>query len=543
MTLKERLIPGAVILAGLAAHTTQMGRSLWLDEAWVANCIQSPSLRQMFYFERWVQTTPPLFLFLSRLWTSVFGNGEVAMRTVSWLAAAACVILMAMILQKVFGSALSLLGVTFLVTNYYAGKYAQQVKQYSTDMLAGVILLVVIWIWMESDGRKPSLWAVTLAGVSCLLLSYTTAFWLPSLILAVLLPWPKETAGGPAAASGPGTWRWKPAVAIAVLLGGAAVAAYVVFVLPNRPPRLYINPDVRFLGSDNFLYSFVEFADNVCQLMLPQVNRAAAAVSWLLGALVLLGALACGVRAARGERRARTVFLAAVLPVVTGMGMSLAHQYPLLDYPRYIIWMLPFCVMMILYALEPLWLRLNGAARGWLESVPAQALLGVLCLAVVAGFNLLQHRVQEKWENVRGAMEYMRANSQPNDTVYVQGGVNEPFEYYRQLLGWSPQNIYWGTTEWPCCARNVELRVTNPKARQMEEEMDQLAAGSGGRIWFLLPGVEDGRWSTGLRELFLNTLPSHMKAAGWNTSEIRTLPGVLVIVVERGSPAPASAKP
>ncbi len=42
-----------------------IGRSLWLDEAWVANSIHAPSLREMFYYPDWLQTNPPSFLLLS----------------------------------------------------------------------------------------------------------------------------------------------------------------------------------------------------------------------------------------------------------------------------------------------------------------------------------------------------------------------------------------------------------------------------------------------------------------------------------------------
>ena len=40
-------------------------RSLWLDEAWVANSVHAPTLHGMFYYPNWLQTSPPLFLLLA----------------------------------------------------------------------------------------------------------------------------------------------------------------------------------------------------------------------------------------------------------------------------------------------------------------------------------------------------------------------------------------------------------------------------------------------------------------------------------------------
>jgi hypothetical protein len=50
-----------------------IGRSLWLDEAWVANSINAPALGGMFHYPNWLQTSPPLFLLLARGAVGMFG--------------------------------------------------------------------------------------------------------------------------------------------------------------------------------------------------------------------------------------------------------------------------------------------------------------------------------------------------------------------------------------------------------------------------------------------------------------------------------------
>jgi 4-amino-4-deoxy-L-arabinose transferase-like glycosyltransferase len=154
-TRLKLIVFAVVIVAGLSTHIPQMKISLWLDEAWVANSIVAPTFSRMLYYDRWVQSTPPLFLTLSRLVTSVFGSSEVALRAVAWLAGAASVVIMAGVLRRMFSPILALFGTTLLLTNYYAGSYAQQVKQYSTDLLASVVFFALIWKCLEHPEAGP----------------------------------------------------------------------------------------------------------------------------------------------------------------------------------------------------------------------------------------------------------------------------------------------------------------------------------------------------------------------------------------------------
>src|SRR6516162_9211665 len=106
MTIQQKGFPGGrrysqfeqytfavVILLGVLARTSLLSKSLWLDEAWVANSVLEPSWRQMFYYERWAQTTPPLVLVSMRGAVHLFGSGEIALRGVPFVAGAGAVVL------------------------------------------------------------------------------------------------------------------------------------------------------------------------------------------------------------------------------------------------------------------------------------------------------------------------------------------------------------------------------------------------------------------------------------------------------------------
>src|ERR1044071_1233527 len=67
------LILGGILVFGAIMRLSYLDRSLWLDEAWVANSIQAPTLTEAFYYGDWLQTTPPLFVVVSRVITTLFG--------------------------------------------------------------------------------------------------------------------------------------------------------------------------------------------------------------------------------------------------------------------------------------------------------------------------------------------------------------------------------------------------------------------------------------------------------------------------------------
>jgi len=71
---------GGLLLAGAIVRLSYLERSLWLDEAWVANSIQSPTLYGALYYDDWLQTTPPLFVVMSRVIATLFGTSNVAFR-------------------------------------------------------------------------------------------------------------------------------------------------------------------------------------------------------------------------------------------------------------------------------------------------------------------------------------------------------------------------------------------------------------------------------------------------------------------------------
>src|SRR5262249_32001464 len=71
---RERLPSAAcltVVLAAVWMAYRGLGLSLWNDEAWLANSGLAADLRGMFFYDHWLQVTPPGFLLVLRFIVSL----------------------------------------------------------------------------------------------------------------------------------------------------------------------------------------------------------------------------------------------------------------------------------------------------------------------------------------------------------------------------------------------------------------------------------------------------------------------------------------
>lgn len=201
----------AIVLIGLGAALRFEGfeRSLWLDEAWVANSLLEPNLGQTFQYERWLQTTPPGFLLLARGGVALFGKSNWAFRIVPYLLSLLSLVVLALAIRafvptrRFFVLPLALAAVVFAPE---AIAYSRLLKQYSGDVAGAACLL-----WMGLRQRKHLLWALPLAPY----FSYPSVFLLPGLLWLAPRRW----------------WT-------VTLVGASTVMLYIFFIAPNQSNAL-----------------------------------------------------------------------------------------------------------------------------------------------------------------------------------------------------------------------------------------------------------------------------------------------------------------
>ena len=123
------LVLGGLLVAGVITRIHLLDRSLWLDEAWVANSIRAASLHEAIYYNDWLQTTPPLFIALSRLVTAVFGTSNVAFRALPALSGIVSLLLFSFLALRLLKPSFALIAILLFVSSPRVILYSQSLKQ------------------------------------------------------------------------------------------------------------------------------------------------------------------------------------------------------------------------------------------------------------------------------------------------------------------------------------------------------------------------------------------------------------------------------
>jgi hypothetical protein len=473
-----------IAVTGLTTRLSLASLPLGPDDAWVANSVLAPSLKEMFFYPKWLQTTPPLFLLMARFLTFL-GGSEWVLRLVPLLACVVSVVLMGMVLNKLFSPTLAIFGTLFLATNNWSIKYSEQVKQYTTDMLVSTLFVFFLFRYFDRPTRR-NFSALILAGTVGIFLSYAAIFWFPVVVVAVIVISREDVdAASERREARQRSPEWAARVITAVVAYGLSlVLVDVFFIRGNRMPNLADWWITGFIGSGGLISSFGRFLVILCDLLAPQHGVPLARwISFALGMVVLGGLIRAAVQSIGGDRRARNLLIVSTLPVSVAIVVSALRQYPLLA-PRMLIWTLPLCTVLLAYAAEPFW-RFLIAKTGELQSTATTLAITVLICGLIMAVYL--GRSHSSGMDGRSAVALLKRNVEPGDLIFVRGGTEEQFAYYTGLQGWRPPSHFIGNTNLPCCLRTPQ--VVGPRLEEMGFANDihsfaQIATGN--RAWFFL---------------------------------------------------------
>lgn len=118
--------------------------SLWMDEALLALNIISRPLEMLLGLPlAFQQGAPPGFLILERSAVVLFGPSELALRLFPLLAGLCSLLLMLLLCRRIFGERETFFIVAFFAVIPSLINYSAEVKQYSTDVMIAVGLLLV----------------------------------------------------------------------------------------------------------------------------------------------------------------------------------------------------------------------------------------------------------------------------------------------------------------------------------------------------------------------------------------------------------------
>jgi len=434
----RRIAAAALLLATLALGIYGIGRSLWLDEAWVANSVLQPSLSGMFWYPEWLQSTPPLFLLLVRGTVGLVGTSNAAFRIVPLAFAVVGVGAMIALTRRLLPEPFALLASALLAFHPTAIEYSRTCKQYSAELAMSAVILLALVLCLESPVRRRFVWLCGIFIVA-LPLAWAAIFLLPGAVIAV---WAKSGL--------------RRAFGLASVTSAWLAILYFEFIRQNVAPQLRA------------------FWTSTAKPLSPGLTA------------VLIF---CIVASAIAIFRRNWVQIAALSACLLFAVADLLRLYP--AEPRSRLFLLP-CFLLVAAAMaQDIWNRTAGN-RNWAGVAIALLVIG---LGVDAGRKQIRDRKDRPEEDYQGAVALLRRRVSPSDVLLVHASVLEGFRLYAAMDGWRDNHAIIGDTGAPCCARSRNALPHSSRAGDVYADIDRMVPpGFVGRLW-LMTSSRPAHWA------------------------------------------------
>ena len=424
------LLLGAALVVGLLG----LQRSLWLDEAWVANSIAAPTLREMFYYPEWLQSSPPMFLLASRAAVHLLGLSNASLRTVPLLMALAATAAMFAVARRVLSPAFAALACALLVFYTAEIEYSHSAKQYSGEVAATTAILFAAVAYLQKLDGSRFRWLAAVIAVA-LPFSYASIFLLPGIVLAIAYAGPRR------------------ALVLTGIAGAVLAILYAFFIRPNLGYQLraYWASEPESGLSRGVLAALIA----MIAIMLVGIARSHGKLSWREWIQVIC-----------------------VLPCILLAIVGAFGWYPMSYRTR--LFLFPCFLLVALMGLEDLaiWtLNRRANAAAWLA----------LAVAVVFGIRTeLRSHLDRPKEDVDSAVSFLQRTVGPDDLLIVHPSVGESFRLYAAMHDWNSPPVIYGDTGWPCCPRGKIARPGMSTRQAVINDLDRMIPpGNSGRAWLL----------------------------------------------------------
>lgn len=182
------LVIGAAVIAMVISLGIGLMQSVWFDEAY-SILLAKQSVADLIHLTS-IDTHPPLYYLLLKVWGSVFGWGEFALRSLSVLFMGGALIIGALLVKRLFGVKAALMTVLFLVLAPFLLRYGFEIRMYSLASFIGILATYVLVVAVDKNTKKSWLLYLTyavLVALGMLTLYYTVLLWITHLVWLIWL--------------------------------------------------------------------------------------------------------------------------------------------------------------------------------------------------------------------------------------------------------------------------------------------------------------------------------------------------------------------
>lgn len=417
-------------------------RPLWHDEASLAMSILGRyNLMDFFTPLDFFQKAPPFFMSLTEFITRFFGSAEPALRTIPFISSLISVILFNILSSRILKKKISILLSNYLfAVNYQLIYYAQEFKQYSSDVMF-VMLSVLIFTKVDFETVSyKRLILLSLISIIMIFFSYPAAIVIGAVILLNLFKFSRE--------------KLKKIIIFSLPIVITAGFYFKFLLLPLQ------SREVEMFGSywqDGFITLSLSSVYNILKINLLYFfipNH----LLWFLTALFLFGLYFFIKEKTREE-------MIILLTILFAIAASALQIYPLKE--RIALYLLPFIILIINKPLDRISLK---------RKIYSAVLVLVVFFSFYSyNFHYMQIFSQNdifKNQDTRILMSLVSEKFKESDILVYNKASTADYYYYKAYFNFQPQ-------------QEICINLFKPDKKDYEKELRKLNKNQ--NYWFFYP--------------------------------------------------------
>lgn len=429
-------------------------RSLWEDEANLALNIVNRSYLELLKPLDYNQAAPPLFLWIEKAAIQIFGNNEYALRLFPFICGIVALVGFYQLANRYAVAVAAPIAVLLFACLKYSLYYANELKQYSSDVMVSVLLCLLLIPLRDQILNKKQIIGLALLGASFIWLSHPTIFVMAGIEVSYFLVATNRQRRAILVNRFPVYLAWLLSFAglYALTIRGTLENQTLASSWGDRYPRSLLDIVWLFDAFGRFFYNPLGFLG---------ITDGLAIAAFLIGCVVYY-------------RRNRVLLLAISAPIITTLIAAYLKQYPFRE--RLVLFLAPLAILIIATGIASL---LTQPRRRLVVSFGVLLFAALVMPPFVRASQLVVYPTRV--EEIRPVLAYVKSHQQPEDKLYVyRSGLNQ-FIYYAPTLGYSPNQYVLGESLM-ADAESKKPQISKQGVKQFKREVRQLKEP---RVWFV----------------------------------------------------------
>jgi hypothetical protein len=475
-----RILIAAIILLGVILRASKYlpGWSMRGDELFVTlNLLNRSAFDLATKPLDYEQAAPFGFLLLVKTLIILLGQSEYVLRLVAFVSGCISLVLMYKLLSKTSGAYGTILGLLALASGFYAIYYSSELKQYSSDVLVCLVLLLVFHRHISRDTQKKDFWELGVVGALAICFSHPAIFVAIAIGATLLVHY----------------WNDRRKLIWITIVGAVWAGIFLVIYLML----------LRYQTTSNYLVGFWRDLNSYMPLR-PWRNFSwfPSAIEHLFaniaglsnGILIILIALYLyGLWMFWNEKQWQWIGVS-ILPIGINMIVSGFEKFPF--HGRLIMYLIPLVLLVFAKAVDGLiaWIRNPMIANT--VFIALSILLLQPALPTAQNFLITQTYLRD---DLHPVLSYVQENRQGSDMAYLYHYVNGQFQYYASQYDLEDMTTVSGQNY----SRN---------AKKYQDELSSLPRGQ--RIWFIFSFVGEARVNKNDKQSERDYILNYLKEQG-----------------------------